>query len=44
MRDQLSLPYTLWKNNIKMNILTTLGDNVYKNPKIRKINHMERKK
>lgn len=44
MRDQLSLPYILWRNNIEMNTLTTLGDNVYKNPKIRKINHVEVKK
>lgn len=44
LRDQLSLPYVLWKNNLQMSSLTTLGDNVYKNPKIRKINHIEENK
>jgi len=39
MRDQLSLPYVMWKNNVKMDKLTTLGSSVYKNKKVRVINH-----
>ena len=31
-RDQMSLPYVLWKNNIKVSEISTLGDNIYKNP------------
>lgn len=33
-RDQISLIYTLWKNNIKTSDLATLGSNIYSNPKI----------
>ena len=34
-RDQLTIPYVLWKNNIETKEISTLGKNVYKNPKIR---------
>lgn len=34
-RDQLVIPYVLWKNKIKVEDVGTLGRNVYKNPKIR---------
>lgn len=34
MRDQLSLPYVLWKNGYKIEDLTSLGKNVFDNPKI----------
>ena len=34
-RDQLTIPYVLWKNNIEVKEISTLGKNVYKNPKIR---------
>ncbi len=30
-RDQLSLPYVLWKNNIKIESIGTLGNSVYAN-------------
>lgn len=40
MRDQVSLPYILWRNNISMDLLTTLGSNVYNNPKLRKKRHL----
>jgi len=39
MRDQLSLPYILWKNNIPIEKMATLGYNVFKNPKIRRVKH-----
>ncbi len=38
-RDQLIIPYVLWKNNIKIENISTLGNNVYKNPKIRVERH-----
>ena len=38
-RDQLSLPYVLWKNNIKVEEIATLGNNVYDNPKIEVESH-----
>lgn len=34
LRDQISLPYILWKNNIKTEKIGTLGNHVYNNPKI----------
>lgn len=40
MRDQLSLPYILWKKDIKIDELTMLGNNVYKNPKFRIVKHI----
>ena len=33
-RDQLSLPYILWKENIKVDDIATLGNNVYDNCKL----------
>ena len=39
LRDQISLPYVLWKNNILVKDVASLGDNVYDNPKIIKIDH-----
>jgi len=38
-RDQLSLPYILWRKKILTSEIGTLGDNVYENPKILKIEH-----
>ncbi len=38
-RDQLSLPYILWKNNIKIDDVGVLGNNVRNNPKIQVISH-----
>lgn len=35
LRDQFSLPYILWKNNIELKQVTSLGDDCYKNPKFR---------
>ena len=35
LRDQIALPYILWKNNIKIDEVANLGNNLYKNPKIR---------
>ena len=31
-RDQISLPYVLWKNNINIKSIATMGSDVYKNP------------
>lgn len=41
LRDQLAFPYIIWKMNIDMNNITTLGNNVYDNPKIERIRHKE---
>ena len=38
-RDQIILPYVLWKNKIKVEEIATLGENVRNNPKFRFINH-----
>lgn len=38
-RDQLSLPYVLWKNNIKIEDIGNLGYNVNKNDKFEIIKH-----
>ncbi len=43
LRDQLALPYVLWKNNVPIEELTGLGSNVFKNPIIR-INKKHKKK
>ncbi len=34
-RDQISLQYVVWKNNLKIEDLGKLGNNLYKNPKFR---------
>lgn len=34
MRDQIALPYILWKRNIRLTEVNTLGNNIYKNEKI----------
>lgn len=34
LRDQIALPYVLWKKNIALDQITTLGNNIYQNPKI----------
>ena len=39
MRDQLAFPYIIWKNGFDINRITTLGNNVYDNPKIERIRH-----
>lgn len=38
-RDQISLPYVLYKNNIPVYKVSTLGDNIYTNPSFRVILH-----
>lgn len=38
-RDQISLPYVVWKNNCLFDDIGSLGNNVYKNPKIRLESH-----
>lgn len=38
-RDQTSLPYVCWKNNIEIDDIGTLGLNVYKNPKLKVYAH-----
>lgn len=43
LRDQLALPYVLWKNGVPIEELTGLGSNVFKNPIIR-INKKHKKK
>lgn len=40
-RDQISLPYILWKNNIDIEDVGDLGCPVQQNPKFRKYNHNE---
>lgn len=40
MRDQLALPYVLWKNKIEIDKIATLGNNLFKNPKIKRIQHI----
>ncbi|MBM6615365.1 DUF616 domain-containing protein [Desemzia sp. RIT804] len=39
-RDQISLPYVLFKNNIKPIEIATLGNNVYTNPSFRIKKHL----
>lgn len=34
-RDQIILPYIIWKNNLEMNDIGNLGNNIFENPKIR---------
>ncbi len=38
LRDQIAFPYTLWKMNIKLDKFGGLGNNLYKNSKIRVYN------
>ena len=38
-RDQISLPYVLWKNKFSMSDLYLLGDNEYANPRFFIDNH-----
>ena len=38
-RDQLSFPYVLYKNNIPVEDVGTLGENVYQNPSFRIVTH-----
>jgi hypothetical protein len=38
LRDQIALPYILWKKNILMEKITTLGENYRVNPKVREAN------
>ena len=39
LRDQISIPYILYKNNISINEISTLGNNIVNNPKFEIINH-----
>lgn len=38
-RDQLSFPFVLYKNNIQVSDVGTLGNNVYENPSFRVVTH-----
>ncbi len=38
-RDQISLPYIIWKMGYKIKDIGCLGYNVYKNPKLRRVSH-----
>lgn len=40
-RDQLSLPFVFWKNNIKITDVSSLGNNVYLDSKIRVERHIQ---
>ncbi|WP_072950192.1 glycosyltransferase domain-containing protein [Ruminococcus flavefaciens] len=40
-RDQLSLPYVLWKNDISIEKCGTMGANLYRNPKFRVLSHIK---
>lgn len=35
LRDQISLQYIVWKNNLKIEDIAVLGNNLYRNPKFR---------
>ena len=35
LRDQISLQYVVWKNNLKISDIGVLGNNLYRNPKFR---------
>ena len=39
LRDQISLPYIVWKMGYKVDDIGCLGYNVYKNPKLRRVSH-----
>lgn len=39
MRDQISLPYVIWKKGYSIEDFGNLGYNIYRNPKIRKVEH-----
>lgn len=39
MRDQISLPYVIWKKGYTIDDIGNLGYNVYRNPKLRKMEH-----
>lgn len=39
LRDQISLPYIIWKMGYKVDDIGCLGYNVYRNSKLRKVNH-----
>ena len=39
-RDQIYFPYVLWKNNYQIDDIGNLGNNIYRNGKIRIINHI----
>lgn len=39
MRDQIALPYVIWKMGYKIEDLGNLGYNIYRNPKLRKMEH-----
>ncbi|WP_081372014.1 glycosyltransferase domain-containing protein [Selenomonas ruminantium] len=43
-RDQLSLPYVLWNNDVCMNDIYLLGDNEYANPRFFIVNHLNNKR
>ena len=43
-RDQVSLPYVLWKNNIQVQNVATLGKNFHRNYSFRKNFHIEEKR
>ena len=38
-RDQIYFPYVLWKNSFQIEDIGNLGNNIYRNGKIRIINH-----
>lgn len=41
LRDQLSLPYVLWKLNYRINDIGTLGNDVYRCPKFEFVKHIK---
>ncbi len=43
MRDQIALPYVVWKLGYEFNDVGSLGDNVYKNPLVRVTLHKEKR-
>ena len=40
-RDQICLPYILWKMNIPINQIGTISNNIFKNAKLEKISHLK---
>lgn len=41
MRDQIALPYAVWKLGYKFDDIGSLGDNVYRNPLVKILDHRE---
>ena len=43
-RDQIALPYVIWKNGMRMDDIGWLGDDLFANPKFRNVDFGRHKK